>query len=504
MKKIIIFLIISIYGACYTNAQTISIHGYIRNNQTNIGISNHAVQYKDSINNITNTIYTNTSGYYAFNVNILDTVVNKITVKTLDCQNYIHSTMIFVDTNSHDSTINFSICDSIQNCTNSFTYTHQNLSYNFSGSNLSTFPTNYFWIFGDGGTATGQNVGHTFQEPPYGVTIRTVTLYTQTLIPNNTCFSQTSQEITIFGNDSIIGGTATCGNLNLNTGKVLLYGINNPVGTCSLIDSTNLSSNGFYYFNNFHVGYTGYIIKAQLPENSPLSNLYIPTYYDSSYSWVNSPPVFPFINSNSYNIHLIPFITDTIQGVGTISGNISILGSKNKENNSISNIDVLLINQNNKPIKLTRTDVSGNYVFSNLKNGIYKVFVEIVGKIPTPANITISNANPVANNINFIITENTISLLLNEPTSIINYISEIYPNPAKDNISIDFNTNKSCKTIISIYNQFGQKVFDNNYDFIEGKNNLIIETNKLKEGFYTLQMKINSETVETKKFVKLN
>ena len=216
MKKIIILLIIFIYTVCIANATTIIIHGQLTNNLNNIGITNHAVYVSDSVNYY-DTFMTTANGYYYIVITGVTPNPNlSYYITTKDCNNNSYSGIA----HSIDSTttVNFSICDNTPiDCQNSFAMTHLNLLYDFSGSNANTYPTFYYWSFGDGNFATGQNVNHSFQQPVSGVATYAVTLNTQTIFPNDTCFSQTVQVINIVANSPVISGTVSAGGIHLKS-----------------------------------------------------------------------------------------------------------------------------------------------------------------------------------------------------------------------------------------------------------------------------------------------
>jgi hypothetical protein len=489
------------YGANLTKASTIIIQGQLTNSTNNIGIANHAVNVSDSVNYY-DTFMTTANGYYYI-------VITGVTpssglsyyISTRDCNNILHYGVAHSTVNI--TTVNFSICDTTPiNCQNSFTVTHQNLLYNFSGSDVNTYPTLYFWSFGDGFTASGQNTSHSYPQPVSGIATYTVILNTKTILPNfDTCYAQSSLIINVSGNNPIISGNVSAGGSNPDSVYVYLYGINNPIGSCVLIDTTSIDTSGFYYFNSFTVNYPAYILKAKLTDNNALNSLYIPSYYDSLYSWVNSPPVYPVTNNVQYNIYLIPIIS-TPSGTGSISGNISEMSPKLSGLSVTSGVEILLLNLNNKPIRVTYTDNSGHYSFTNLPFDNYKVFVEITGKMSVPASLTLNISMPTANNINFVVKGNSIALAVDDETNLSNLISEIYPNPLQHDAYIDFSLTKSENLKLRIYNQLGEILQDYYLEIQAGNQQHLLKTQALKEGIYTLQI-ISNKSCISKKFIKI-
>ncbi|MCX6233050.1 MAG: T9SS type A sorting domain-containing protein [Bacteroidetes bacterium] len=499
MKKLIYFVLLSLFIVDFANADNILIQGQVTNNQNYVGIANHTIYVTDS-NTYFDTITTGINGYYSKQITGITPNSNlSYYVTTKDCNNAVHYGIAY----SVDSLtiINFSICDTTPvNCHNSFTYTKQNLLFNFSASNLISFPTIYNWIFSDGYTASGQNISHSFQQPASGQVVYTVTLNTVTLLPNlDTCQSQSIQYIHIFANIPRICGFITKANAVQSEGYVLLYGINNPLGTCNLIDSVTMDTNGFYYFINIATNFTAYLVKAMLPANSTLNNKYISTYYNSQYSWVYSIPLLPDTTDILYNIDFIPYYLISA-GIGSISGNVSQF-STTLSTIPVSGIEVLLLNQNNKPIKLTNTDPQGNYIFLNLPYDNYKLYVEKIGKISELASVNLNNLNTNINNINFFIKGNDIALSAEEVNSVFYTMSEIYPNPSNADVYLDVILNKTTKMEISIFNQLGQLVYSKADTYSAGQEKITLNTRNLIKGIYSVRISTNHTSCFIKKLV---
>jgi hypothetical protein len=287
----------------------------------------------------------------------------------------------------------------------------------------------------------------------------------------------------------------------LTEGYVLLYGINNPLGSCSLIDSINIDNTGFYYFNKFYNTYTGYLVKAMLPPASSLNNQYISTYYDANFSWVYSLPIQPDNSYLKHNINLVPFQT-FVGGSGSISGNVSQLFN-NSTSFPVAGIEVLLLNMQNKPLRLMKTDFQGNFIFPNLSYDSYKLYVESIGKISQFATVNLNSTNPTVNNVNFLIKNNNITVAADEVSADFYTMSEIYPNPTFEDAYLDIVLNKSSKIEIAIFNQLGQKVFSTSYNFSVGSERITLNTQDLSKGIYTVKFISKQTHILSKKLVVL-
>jgi len=157
------------------------------------------------------------------------------------------------------------------NCQNSFTYSNQNLVYNFTGSINSNYPTTYFWNFGDGSNGTGQNITHVFAQPPSGSNGYHVCLVTVTSNANTgTSCSDTS---CVFVN---VGGTT-----NSCTANFTYY------------PDSGLIANTIQFVNTSATTYQNYQI------------LYLWNFGDGSSSTLQNPAhVFQVNPTGSYNVCL--------------------------------------------------------------------------------------------------------------------------------------------------------------------------------------------------------
>ncbi len=85
------------------------------------------------------------------------------------------------------------------------------------------------------------------------------------------------------------------------------------------------------------------------------------------------------------------------------------------------------------------------------------------------------------------------------------YLSQltIYPNPIKENLTIQFYSSVNSKALFSIYNMLGELITENNIRINEGINNSSPFENikELPNGLYTLKIQIKENTI-TKKIVK--
>ena len=107
-------------------------------------------------------------------------------------------------------------------------------------------------------------------------------------------------------------------------------------------------------------------------------------------------------------------------------------------------------------------------------------------------------SNDVINDKSLFLSDITSSLLNTKEITasiLFNSLTEVYPNPAKDQINIKIKDNSSILSV-NIYNNLGQKVLMITYP----KKN--IDISDLEKGIYYIKIKTDS-TVETKKIIKI-
>lgn len=75
----------------------------------------------------------------------------------------------------------------------------------------------------------------------------------------------------------------------------------------------------------------------------------------------------------------------------------------------------------------------------------------------------------------------------------------IYPNPASDQLNIEFYSIENPSVIVNVYSTLGQKVITNAIQTIEGQNKSMLDVSTLKNGMYILEI-IDGEEKKIQKF----
>jgi len=436
--------------------------------------------------NPTHTFVSNPSGGY--NVCLTLKVLNS--AATVICENTICH---FVNVGS-----------SVIACQNSFTYTHQNLNYAFAGQINSGNSTTYLWNFGDGSTASGQYVTHTFAQPNLGSNGYHVCLTTVTSNTNGTYCSDSSCQFIPMTNTSgnIIQGFVYAGNYPVTDGYVLIYQANNATMSYALVDTLGLDSLGYFYYNYVSVPpmNPAFLIKAVINPTASYFSQYAPSFYQNTINWVTATAVFPSANTVFYNINMIHLPTPVI-GNGTLSGNVILSGTKSSGDIPYSGVELILTDENDAPLKIGYSNTNGSFNFNNLPMGNYKLHVEIAGVNYTPFTVSLSNSNPGVNNITVIVNNSgAIITGIENELNTTSSVSEIYPNPAVSEAFIEIKNSKTDKIFVSIYNNTGIRLSATEYK-VNGSQRINLNEKNLSSGMYNVVIETSNGNRTVRKLV---
>lgn len=392
-------------------------------------------------------------------------------------------------------------CDSVYvsewpggNCFSWFTYEVDDLTVDFEGFTYSPYATTYFWDFGDGsGSLVGQSVTHTYDESgAYTVTLTT--------IDSLGCTWTTMMDVwagepvfSINGYVYVELGFADEANVYLMTFDTLA---NNLV----TVDTTQVGDNGYYEFDSVQIeNWRIYYVQAELLEQSIYFGQYLPTYHYASLTWQEAWPVFPVPMGITHDVFMLP-------GTFANSGNGSIAGTvhSGETRGLLNGVEMVLFTHDNQPLTYIRTNEEGRFDFSQLAWGTYIVHTEIVGINASPITLTLSEDNPDTD-ISIIVQNGMAALGVEDTQS--EYLDEvgyIYPNPVGNQARVEVSLLQQSDVHVIVFNHVGQMVYNRTDSGIRGKTQIEVNTAKLKNGFYTLQIITDDGATLIRKFIKMN
>lgn len=378
-------------------------------------------------------------------------------------------------------------------CFNFFWYEETgNNTINLYGESWPAPANLYQWTFPDGTTQYGQQVSYSYD--PNMVNGFEVCL--ETYIWMNTmdsCYAQSCQFVFVGGGGwSEISGMIYAGDNPADQAFAMLYQVT-PAGI-ELFDYQFAEPYTGKY--SFYFAPPGeYYVTAFLSPSSAYFNQYFPTYYGDALYWYEATVINPDTAGLFYDIHLIP-ASGGGNGECSITGNITI----ESKGDPGSNLQVVLMNEDNQPMAFVNSDDEGNFAFGNLGFGVYHVKVEMPG-----AECEIATAELTANSqhavVNFVIEGTQIFLGMNEQDDSVKIFS-IFPNPADKEININLYVEENEVITISITDILGKEVISTGRELMQGNQTLELPVAELREGIYNLTLRRSSGERSSMKFVK--
>ncbi|MCX6352613.1 MAG: PKD domain-containing protein [Bacteroidetes bacterium] len=358
----------------------------------------------------------------------------------------------------------------------------------------------YTWSFGDGTGAKGQNATHTYGN--YGRYMVCLTLNDSTSAgkcTSNYCDST----VTLTAPSYYISGNVYLGDSTYiaDYGYVYLIQYNPIDSTLKRVDSTAFtpSKKGTYYFSNVAQG--KYLVKAFLASASAYHDYFLPTYHDSSLKWSGADSVNVDSSVAYVDVYLRAGSNGT--GPGFIGGKVT-QGANKKAGDPLDNIEVILMDANNRPYKYAMSDANGAFSFPSLPYGSYSVFAEVTGLKPTIGYYTLSSANQKVDDISIKVNSKTVLTAIRGKQEVVALASvKLFPNPAKDVLNISFTAKEGYKANISIFDIAGKEISTSAIEVVNGNNQIKLNTNELGAGMYFIRVSAVGRGVSSEyKFIK--
>ncbi|MCX6258181.1 MAG: PKD domain-containing protein [Bacteroidia bacterium] len=378
-------------------------------------------------------------------------------------------------------------------CQASFEVVLDGTTFNYHFTNTSTPQNNTFvclWNFGDSTTSDAQNPTHEFAVAGLYTVCLTITT------ADGSCSNVSCQTINVgaTGNYSVTGNVLA-GDSLINGGIVVL------MGNDGSMYSANISATGHFELHNIPGGtYILYAIPSYI--SYPL---YAPTYYEHALYWMDATQINLTANLSDANIHLVGF-NSPIAGTGGINGSVIWYNSKsmpvykNLLNHSVAGITILLLDQYNNLVEFLPTDAGGNFSFSNLPFGTYKVYPEIAGYSTYSSTFVLNESNTTVSGLTVIINGTTITVGIDEVTPGGFGISAS-PNPVKETLNLNITGNGSSLSL-SILNITGQVVYRENMLNLPTSDQKQIDVSKLPVGLYFVKAEFENAAPVIIRFVK--
>lgn len=305
-------------------------------------------------------------------------------------------------------------------------------------------------------------------------------------------YATTTQSVT--GNITHQGQPATAG-------VAELFGYNTDSTAAPLLDSQPIS-NGSYTFSNVASG--AYNIRVTLDTNVYPGTY--PAYFDSAFVWTDAD----IITTPCQNYDLGMQLMVLNNGPGTITGTIGNTSDQIEKSLSTPSVGahVILAGLTDGNIYgFDLTDANGNFSFTNVPLGDYKLLIDVPGLYMDSIRIiSLTSDNKVFTNQSYLIGANKI-IVTETPlgvgeNKIIKGLS-VAPNPAQNTIIVNFNLVESTRLTAELVDVTGKTVISvYSGDMGVGTQTIQANIGALDNGIYFLRIVTSNGTARVKKIVK--
>jgi hypothetical protein len=329
------------------------------------------------------------------------------------------------------------------------------------------------------------------------------TIYILTITDGSGCSGAATDTVIVSPNTNIDGQvTYSGGILSSGINRAVLFRQQSVLVAFDTVQTTTLDASGYYHFTAVDQG--DYLIKV-FPDTSVFGNM-VPTYYGNEYLWDSALTITHGCSvSNIANILMVEGGTGS--GPGNLTGHISEGdGFGRAPGDPVPGIDIKLGRNPGGLFSNTQTDSNGDYSFTgipvNAAGEKYVVYVDIPGIGRDSSYVfTVTGSNNQFNNLDYYVDSAFAHPVYNTTVGINDHKTEvskfnIYPNPATETATIEYQIASESKVKISVYNVLGVKlieVCDNKQSAGNYKYSVNVKNNNLNPGVYLISMEINGK-----------
>jgi len=162
----------------------------------------------------------------------------------------------------------------------------------------------------------------------------------------------------------------------------------------------------------------------------------------------------------------------------------------------------MLLNANEECISVVYTDMEGAFSFGDIGLETYGLLVEIPGKTMEPMSFTLTELEPGLSDIFLYVTEGSIMVGIEEELpSWIEYVSNIYPNPARKQTNLNIRLDEASRLRVRIFSLSGQQMQQELIELKKGQNLINLDLQKLNSGVFYVTLEFNNEFTLTRKLL---
>jgi PKD repeat protein len=335
------------------------------------------------------------------------------------------------------------------------------------------------------------------------------TSYTLTTTDANGCMTTDYTSATVLPLSDIDGHVSySGGNLNAGNTTAVLYQYSLFLTSFDTVMVSPLNASGNYHFSGIPNG--DYIIK--IFNDTAAYPLVLPTYFGNEFLWDSASVISHQCGINDTAdivMQEVPMIT----GPGVISGTITEgLGFSRVPGEPIPGIDIKLgRNPGGQLVASTQTGAgasAGQYTFTdvplNLTGENYTIYVDIpgLGRISTYSFVVDAGHTQYpgldyeADSTSVYITQTSVGI--NNVTTTTDRFN-VYPNPARDNINIEYTIDTETNIELSVFNVMGEKISQiENKKQSTGTYKYNLDTEHIGAGIYFIKLNTGKKTTVKK------
>ena len=291
------------------------------------------------------------------------------------------------------------------------------------------------------------------------------------------------------------GGHVFTDDFPIVKGYAYLYNYENLLVT---IDTARIDTLGYYYF--YHIPAGEYQVMAGLHPDDPNYQQFSYTFYPNTAYWGDADPIKLNATGWEFDISLVNQDPDLqTSGPGKIAGVISeVVGKPRAEN-----IDVMLCDEELKPLCHMPTNSDGEFSFNHLATGHYIIYPQIIGLTTLPISVHITSLQTEVTDIDITIKDGQIASYINE-NLVNNQSFSLYPNPSSSLLTIQFQTQKLSDYKVRVFNLNGSLVYEKSSRSFLGLNYQDINTYDWQNGYYFIDIIVDGESAVHQKFAVIH
>lgn len=341
----------------------------------------------------------------------------------------------------------------------------------------------------------------------YPATPVVATSYTLTVTDGTGCVASDIALVTVAPETDFYGHVSySGGSLNSGTNPVVLYQYNAATNgfDTAMVSTTDAAGN----FHFAAVASNNYILKAF--NDTAAYPLLIPTYYGGAYVW-DSAMVQVHDCSTNDTTNIVMLEVPMLSGPGHVDGAVlEGAGFVRIPGDPVPGVDIKLgRNPGGQLVASGQTDASGTYSFDNIPVNLtgenYRLYVDIPGLDRISTYDFVISGTGITQYFDLDFEADSTTVYTTQTSVGINTFSgkentmNVYPNPAKENVSVKYTLAADAKVSLEIYNMLGVKVavpFSNRQSAAGSYNYTINTANyNLKAGVYFISLHIDGKTI---------